>query len=217
MLCGRQVWAQSLEAIALIVVKSVRRISASCMHASMQIQADSVTCTLPSFDHPKPLRPQCSTLCFQCSGAVITQTAQQFSHSMLWDNPGPKFTNLKRLLDSSPNDLRIPHFLPPEHLLRNQIVVGAVPDASTLWSTYSHRPGHSSLATLQNASANLQYLQASFHSLIQTNSNYRSHRQGETQNHTHTLAAGQQTIPSNVFTTEQSRRIQNVNPMQRLI
>ena len=81
-------------------------------------------------------------------------------------------------------------------------VAGAVPDASTLWSTCSCRPGHSSLVTPQVASTDPRYLQASFHRLIQTNSNKRSHRQGETQNHTHTLAAGQQTIPSNVFTTE---------------
>ena len=47
-------------------------------------------------------------------------------------------------------------------------VAGAVPDASTLWSTYSHRPGHSTLATPQDASVDLQYLQASFHILIQT-------------------------------------------------
>ena len=77
--------------------------------------------------------------------------------------------------------------LPPVHPLRNQIVASTVPDASTLWSTCSHRPGHSSLATPQNASANLQYLQASFHRLIQTNSNTGSHRQGETQVTRHTL------------------------------
>ena len=66
--------AQSPEAIALIVVKSVRRISASCMHGGMQIQVDSVTCTLPSFNRPKPLCPQCSTLYFQGLGVAITQT-----------------------------------------------------------------------------------------------------------------------------------------------
>ena len=54
------------------------------------------------------------------------------------------------------------------NLLKNQIVAGAVPDASTLWSTCSHRPGHSTLATPQDASVDLQYLQASFHRLIQT-------------------------------------------------
>ena len=83
-----------------------------------------------------------------------------------------------------------------------KFVAGVVPNASTLWSTCSHRPGHSSLATPQNASVNLQYLQASFHRLIQTNSNNRSHRQGETQNHTAHTAAEQQTLPSNVLTTE---------------
>ena len=72
-------------------------------------------------------------------------------------------------------------------------------NASTLWSTYSHRLGHSSLVTLLFASVNLWYLQASFHRLIQTNDTNSLHRQGETQNHTHTLAAGQQTIPSNVL------------------
>ena len=92
--------------------------------------------------------------------------------------------------------------LPPVHQLRNQIVAGVVPDASTLWSTYSHRLGHSSLATPQNASVHLQYLQASFHRLIQTNSNIGSHNQGETQSHMHTLLQNSRQFPSNVFTTE---------------
>ena len=90
-----------------------------------------------------------------------------------------------------------------------KFVVGAVPDASTLWSTYSHRPGHSSLATPLNASANLQYLHASFHRLIQTKDNNRSHRQGETQNHTAHAAAEQQTIPRSVNYNE-SRWIQDL-------
>ena len=58
--------------------------------------------------------------------------------------------------------------MPPEDLLRNQIVAGAVPDASTLWSTCSCRPSHSFLETPQVASTDPQYLQASFHKLIQT-------------------------------------------------
>ena len=96
-------------------------------------------------------------------------------------------------------------------------IVGAVPDASTLWSTCNHRPGHSSLATPQNASANLQYLQASFHNIIQTNSNTGSHRQGETQNHTAHAAAEQQTIPKSVnYGTIQTDTEFNI-PMQRLI
>ena len=75
-----------------------------------------------------------------------------------------------------------------------RIVVGAVPDASTLWSTSSCRPGHSSLVTPQIASTDLRYLQASFHRLIQTNSNNRSHRQEETQitRHTHLLQNSRQ-------------------------
>ena len=53
-------------------------------------------------------------------------------------------------------------------------------------------------------------LQASFHRLGQTNNSNRSNRQGETQVTRHTLAAGQQTIPSNMFkTTDESRRIQD--------
>ena len=71
----RQVWAKSLEAIALIIIKSVWRISAFCMHAGMQIQGDTVTCTFPSVDRPIPTRPQCSTLPFERLGAAITQTA----------------------------------------------------------------------------------------------------------------------------------------------
>ena len=106
-----QIWGQSLEAIPFIVAKSAGRISESCMHAGMQIQARSVTCTLQLFHRPIPTCPHYSSLCLKALGARITQPAPLNSHSTTLDNSESNSANLQRLLvssSSSPNNLRNP-------------------------------------------------------------------------------------------------------------
>ena len=106
--------------------------------------------------------------------------------------------------------------MPPEQSFKTKFVVGVVPRRldpvvhlqSPSWSLFtgdsSERFGESSVP-------------AGF--LPQTDTDKQEQQiaqAGETQNHTHTLAARQQTIPSNVFTTEW-RRLQDFIPMQRYV
>ena len=104
------------------------RIHHACMHVGMQIQVDTVTCTLPWSDRPKPTRPHCSTLYYKRPGAVITRTALQIAHSTRWNNAGPKFCNFKWLHVSTHKTTYEFHtMMPPERGSETKFVTGMVP------------------------------------------------------------------------------------------
>ena len=81
-----QIWAQSLEAMAVIVLESVGRISEFCMHVACDFTGGAVHYTIPTPDRRLPIRLSCSRLYLQPLNAVIIQTALYSSHSTLWDN-----------------------------------------------------------------------------------------------------------------------------------
>ena len=177
-----QVSLQSLEAIVSIVVKSAGRISELCMHVCMQIYSGSVYCTSPWTHRPIPPRLNCSPLCSITLGAMITEITPFFAHSKTLDKflcptPPIAFTCNGCLFFTRTTCVFLT-LLPPVDLLQNQFVASAVPDASTLCSTYSHRLESLFLATPSTASVHLWYLQASLHSMIHKQTRYRiTHRQ----------------------------------------
>ena len=114
MLCCVQFSAQSLEAIVLIGAKSVGRISQCCMHVCMQIQGAAVCYTLPSTHRRFPPRLNCSPLCSEALGAMITQLAPPIPHSKTLDNFCVQVLQLftSCLSSSLPlKNLRCPHFV----------------------------------------------------------------------------------------------------------
>ena len=107
------------------------------------------------------------------------------------------------------NDLRFPSLMPPERSFETKFVVGAVrrrldPVVHLQSPSWSLSSGDSSECFGESS------VPAGFLPQMDTDKQEQQIAQaGETQVTMHTLAAGQQTIPTNVFTTE-CRRIQDL-------
>ena len=99
-------------------------------HACMQacrFRASSVTCTLPLSDRPKPLHPQCSTLCFNVLAQRSHKLHSRFHTALVGTILIPTSPIAKGCSFLHTKTCEFHSLMPPEHLSKTKFVVGAVP------------------------------------------------------------------------------------------